>query len=372
MQRQRARGDAHAAPCPIARRDRQRGRHVRQVRPPGHRVRHRPASRLPNGVEVRSGRVRACTEVTIAKVRVADALDSATDSAIKLQRARSYKVDLVAERIDRCACSALLVEGASEVHEMDVAQACREQGMVSGHELRFRPRPSIGAGRQDRQPAHRFASPHCERRTPSGACIEENWCLCCERGNDAARYLVLRNNASAMVTPTAVGPGDGACGTARDVPTATAPLANLCESPSLPSAVTSSSTQWQWTCSGTNGGATTACSAPKITTAAPPSAPTIYRIASRPGGLIVFFSPPSDDGGSPITGYTATCTDGSSPHVQTALLSPISVTQLVNGTSYECTVHASNDAGHSAESAAVSRVAGKVNGIVPLLGIILQ
>ncbi|MFO1039698.1 MAG: hypothetical protein U1E45_22875 [Geminicoccaceae bacterium] len=133
-------------------------------------------------------------------MRVADALDSATDSAIKLQRARSYKVDLVAERIDRCACSALLVEGASEVHEMDVAQACREQGMVSGHELRFRPRPSIGVGRQDRQPAHRFASPHCERRTPSDACIEENWCLCCERGNDAARYLVLRRNASATIT----------------------------------------------------------------------------------------------------------------------------------------------------------------------------
>ncbi len=72
---------------------------------------------------------RARTEISLAKVQVADTLHLAADTAIQLQGARGYSKDTVAEWIYRYARQARLVDGASEVHEMVIAAAWREQGL---------------------------------------------------------------------------------------------------------------------------------------------------------------------------------------------------------------------------------------------------
>lgn len=71
---------------------------------------------------------RARTEISLAKVQVADTLHLAADTAIQLQGARGYSKDTVAEWIYRYARQARLVDGASEVHEMVIAKAWRDQG----------------------------------------------------------------------------------------------------------------------------------------------------------------------------------------------------------------------------------------------------
>ena len=70
---------------------------------------------------------RARREISMAKVQVADTLHLAADTAIQLLGARGYAKDTVAEWIYRYARQARLVDGASEVHEMVIANAWREQ-----------------------------------------------------------------------------------------------------------------------------------------------------------------------------------------------------------------------------------------------------
>ena len=103
--------------------------------------------------------------------------------------------------------------------------------------------------------------------------------------------------------------------------------------------------------------ATTALAVLSLPTAAfaagtTPSAPAQPAVAAGDGSLAVSFVAPAD-GGSPITGYTATCTSstggalGSAPGAE----SPIVVAALTNAATYTCTVHATNTNGDSAESA---------------------
>ena len=72
---------------------------------------------------------RARTEVSMAKVAVADVLFKAVDTAIQLNGARGYSKDTVLEWIYRYARQAKLVDGASEVHKMVLAGALAENGM---------------------------------------------------------------------------------------------------------------------------------------------------------------------------------------------------------------------------------------------------
>ena len=72
---------------------------------------------------------RAQSEISMAKVQVADTLHLAADTAIQLNGARGYSRDTVLEWIYRYARQARLVDGASEVHEMVIARSCAEQGL---------------------------------------------------------------------------------------------------------------------------------------------------------------------------------------------------------------------------------------------------
>ncbi len=66
---------------------------------------------------------KARKEVSMAKVVVADALHRAADTALQLLGARGYSSDTPVEWIYRYARQARLVDGASEVHRMVLAQA---------------------------------------------------------------------------------------------------------------------------------------------------------------------------------------------------------------------------------------------------------
>jgi acyl-CoA dehydrogenase len=68
----------------------------------------------------RTGKARK--EVSMAKVQVADTLHHVVDTAIQLCGARGYSKDTPLEWMYRYARSARLVDGASEVHRMVLAQ----------------------------------------------------------------------------------------------------------------------------------------------------------------------------------------------------------------------------------------------------------
>jgi len=67
-------------------------------------------------------------EVSMAKIVVADALHRACDTALQLQGARGYSKDTPVEWMYRYARQARLVDGASEVHRMVLANFLRGEG----------------------------------------------------------------------------------------------------------------------------------------------------------------------------------------------------------------------------------------------------
>lgn len=71
---------------------------------------------------------RARKEVSMAKIAVADCLHKAVDTAIQLLGAKGYSQDTILEWIYRYARQARLVDGASEVHKMVLAQHLGAEG----------------------------------------------------------------------------------------------------------------------------------------------------------------------------------------------------------------------------------------------------
>ncbi|MDA8773401.1 fibronectin type III domain-containing protein, partial [Luminiphilus sp.] len=91
------------------------------------------------------------------------------------------------------------------------------------------------------------------------------------------------------------------------------------------------------------------------TTTAIPGVPTITRTDYGDGEIYLYVTV-SDDGGSAVTGYTASCTDGTTTFTGTDADSPITVSGLTNDTAYTCTVTATNAMGTSAASSATASI----------------
>ncbi|MBK9443458.1 MAG: fibronectin type III domain-containing protein [Comamonadaceae bacterium] len=104
----------------------------------------------------------------------------------------------------------------------------------------------------------------------------------------------------------------------------------------------------------------------------PPDPPTLVRLQPIDQGMRVYFTPPASDNGTDIDSYTATCTPtGGTPVSLTGTTSPLTVTGLVNGVSYLCTVSATSTAGTSSASGAMTRVVRKGD-LTPILMLLLD
>ncbi|WP_409344293.1 immunoglobulin domain-containing protein [Paenibacillus sp. MBLB4367] len=105
---------------------------------------------------------------------------------------------------------------------------------------------------------------------------------------------------------------------------------------------------------GNRGGLSAASNEDNATPATVPAAPTHVSVASGDGRVTIVFTAPTDNGGSAITGYAVTASPGNITVTGTA--SPITITGLINGTSYTFTVKAINGTGIGAPSAQSSAV----------------
>ena len=107
--------------------------------------------------------------------------------------------------------------------------------------------------------------------------------------------------------------------------------------------------------SGTSAASSSSASVTPTAAVTAPGAPTIGTVTAGKARASVAFTAPSSNGGSAITNYTASCALGTStPVTKTGTASPLVVTGLTNGSTYSCTVTATNSAGTSAASLAVS------------------
>ena len=105
--------------------------------------------------------------------------------------------------------------------------------------------------------------------------------------------------------------------------------------------------------SGSSAASTGVVGTPRIPTA--PGIPTISRTDFGDGEIYLYVTV-ADNGGSAITGYTATCSDGVSSYIGSSAGSPVTVAGLVNGTAYSCSVTVTNAIGTSVSSAATGNI----------------
>ena len=105
-----------------------------------------------------------------------------------------------------------------------------------------------------------------------------------------------------------------------------------------------------------------------------PGAPTLNSVSVGPGRATLNFSPPSNNGGSAISSYTATCmANGQATRTTTGSGSPITVSGLTGGVAYTCSVSATNSGGLTGgASGALTVTTGPGANIAPLFILLLD
>ncbi|OAB47457.1 fibronectin type III domain-containing protein [Paenibacillus antarcticus] len=169
-------------------------------------------------------------------------------------------------------------------------------------------------------------------------------------------------NASATVTFTAPADNGGLAITGYKVTASSSDNALVTQtgsgSPIIVTGLTNG-TAYTFTVTATNSQGTSESSesSSSTTPATAPDAPTNVLGIAGDKSIGVFFTMPSNTGGSPITEYTVTASSsGNPPITQTGTTSPITVTGLTNGTAYTITLTAKNSVSTSVPSAASTGV----------------
>ena len=118
-------------------------------------------------------------------------------------------------------------------------------------------------------------------------------------------------------------------------------------------------------------GTGTASDPASVTPATVPDAPTIGVAARGVNSASVAFTAPADDGGSPVTSFTATCfpVAGGSPVIGTGTESPVIVSPLADGVAYTCSVTATNDVGTGGASTQSNSVTPATVPTAPVIGV---
>ncbi|MBJ6725979.1 fibronectin type III domain-containing protein [Geomesophilobacter sediminis] len=176
----------------------------------------------------------------------------------------------------------------------------------------------------------------------------------------APTVTAVAGNASATVTVTPSSTGSNPITSYSITPitggVAGTPTANLVSIPATITGLTNCAT-YTFTASLTNtlGAGLTSVPSNAVTPGVPPAAPTNLTATGASGQASIRFTPPTSTCPAFPMSYTATCTPvGGTSVTGTGAASPLLVIGLTNGLTYSCTVTASNPAGTSAPSTAVS------------------
>ncbi len=237
----------------------------------------------------------------------------------------------------------------------EVPYSCTVTGLTNGDSYTFTATATNTAGASPASAASTAIVPATVPGAPTGVTAASN-----TAGGVVVSWTAPTSNGGAAITSYTAKPSSGSSTCTATAPATTCTITG-----------TTIGTSYTYTVTATNAIGTSAAStaSASVKTTSLPAAPTAVSGTGQAGQVTVSFTgdtTTATEGGSTITGYTATATDVTTPanggQTATATASPIVVTGLTNGDEYTFTVHATTAVGNSPESAASAQV---VPGSVP-------